>query len=223
MTKGQSNYIKLIAIVTMLVDHMGILLFPGIPIFRIIGRIAFPLFAYQIGVSYGHVGDFKKYISKLLACALIFQGFYILASRMDPAIEPGYLNIFFTLTLGLALIWLVDHQKWVLTAGACLIPVFIPAIGLTMDYGLYGAALILFLYLLRGRLVWLGLYLGASAFLYGYLTPGASYVQMFCLLALLFLAKPLEVKLKIPGWFFYLFYPSHLALLYGVQWLTMVT
>jgi hypothetical protein len=217
LTKWQSNYIKLIAIVTMLVDHIGLLFFPGNIWYRVIGRISFPLFAYQIGVSYEHTRNFKRYILKLLLCALIFQSVYFAARWVDSSVDPGYLNIFFTLALGLFLIWLADRRRYLLAAGALALPALASAAGLTMDYGVYGAAMILFMYLLRNRLFWTILCLGVGTFLYCFVTPGSSFLQMYCLLAAVFLFKPLSLRWSIPGWFFYGFYPSHLLLLYGIR------
>ncbi|MDR1203973.1 MAG: conjugal transfer protein TraX [Peptococcaceae bacterium] len=217
LTKRQSNYIKLVAIAAMFVDHAGLLLFPGTVFFRIAGRISFPLFAYQIGVSYEHTRSFKKYILKLLLCALIFQGFYFAAQWVDASVDPGYLNIFFTLALGLFLIWLADRRRYLLAAGSLALPVLASGAGLTVDYGVYGAAMILFLYLLKNKPFWTIFYLGASTFLYCFFAPGGSFLQMYCLLAAVCLFKPLSLRRNIPGWFFYGFYPSHLLLLYGIR------
>ena len=42
------NALKIIAAITMLVDHIGFILFPGVTILRILGRISFPIFAFMI-------------------------------------------------------------------------------------------------------------------------------------------------------------------------------
>lgn len=47
-----TDMLKLIAMLTMLVDHIGLLFFPEIMAFRIVGRIAMPLFAYGIAQGY---------------------------------------------------------------------------------------------------------------------------------------------------------------------------
>ena len=39
-----TNFIKLVAILSMTADHVGNAFFPEYPVFRWIGRIAFPLF-----------------------------------------------------------------------------------------------------------------------------------------------------------------------------------
>ena len=55
-----TNLLKLVAIITMMIDHMGKMLFPQYPIFRIIGRIAFPLFSYCMAVGCTYTHDFKR-------------------------------------------------------------------------------------------------------------------------------------------------------------------
>ena len=97
MERWQSNLIKLIAITSMLADHTGIVFFPNNPMWRIAGRIAFPLFAYQLGVGYEHTSDKKKYTLRLLLFALISQlPYYLVRGQWVP-------NIFFALLLGLGL------------------------------------------------------------------------------------------------------------------------
>jgi hypothetical protein len=217
LTKRQSDYIKLVAILSMFADHMGLLLFPKIVLFRIAGRIAFPLFAYQTGVSYRHTRNFRKYFLKLFLCAAAFQGFYCAAKWVDPSVDPGYLNIFFTLSLGLLLIWLADHRYYLPAAGALAIPALASGAGLTMDYGVYGTAMILFLYLFRDKPFWTVFYLVTGTLLYCFFVPGSSWLQLYCVLAAVFLLKPLSLPWNIPGWFFYGFYPLHLLLLYGIR------
>lgn len=43
-----SNAIKLIACISMLIDHAGVILFPEYPFLRWIGRLAMPLFAFTV-------------------------------------------------------------------------------------------------------------------------------------------------------------------------------
>ena len=60
-----TNFIKLIAIITMTIDHIGAVFFENCLIFRIIGRIAFPLFVYSIMIGYFNTKSIKKYILRL--------------------------------------------------------------------------------------------------------------------------------------------------------------
>ena len=219
MTKNQSAYIKLTAIISMLVDHLGLLFFPQTELYRIVGRIALPLFAYQIGVSYRHT-DFSRYLKRLIFSALIFQTTYVLIAIFIPGaeLEPWYLNIFFTLTIGLILIRLVDFRQYLAGVFILLIPPVLGYLGVTVDYGVYGVVMILGLFLFQQNKVRLMLFLASHTFLFCFIIEkGASYRQMFCLLALPFIIKPLSLPFNIPKWFFYVFYPAHLVILYGVK------
>ena len=65
------NVLKIIALVTMLIDHIGIVFFPEVLVFRIIGRISFPLFAYFIAEGYYHTSNRKRYVLMLFVFMLI--------------------------------------------------------------------------------------------------------------------------------------------------------
>lgn len=55
-----SNQLKLLALLTMTVDHIGVHLFPQYPILRIIGRLAFPIYAYCIAEGCVHTKTAKS-------------------------------------------------------------------------------------------------------------------------------------------------------------------
>lgn len=91
--------LKLIAIITMLSDHSGYLIYGHISWMNFVGRIAFPIFAFQISEGYTHTHNLKKYFIRLIIFALISQipyawFSYCLFSKIS-------LNIIFTLILGL--------------------------------------------------------------------------------------------------------------------------
>ena len=48
------NQLKLIALITMTVDHMGLILFDQFILLRIVGRLAFPIFAWMIAEGCRH-------------------------------------------------------------------------------------------------------------------------------------------------------------------------
>ncbi len=211
MTLRQSNYIKLIAMLTMLIDHIGVVLFPDAVILRVIGRISFPLFAFQLGIGYDHTGNFSKYLTRLFAFGLVIQTAYAVGTKLlAPEYDSGTLNIFFTLTLGLATIHFYQNRRYVF-----LLAVFIISAYLDIDYGIYGVALILLLHINKNRKQGLFSALAILGFAYCYLHQ--DYIQMFSLASLIFLLKPLEPKMHIPSYTFYLFYPLHLLLLYTAQ------
>ena len=65
VTNMNTNFLKLIAIISMVIDHMGYALFSDNLIMRSIGRIAFPIFTYCAMIGYFRTNDLKKYISKI--------------------------------------------------------------------------------------------------------------------------------------------------------------
>ena len=65
--------IKLIAIITMFCDHFGDAILGRFSILNIIGRIAFPLFCFQIVIGYKHTKNINKYIIRLLLFGIISQ------------------------------------------------------------------------------------------------------------------------------------------------------
>lgn len=100
-TKGQRNdVLKLIAIVTMLIDHIGYMFFPHIQLFRTIGRIAFPIFAYQIALGYKNTSNLPKYSLRLFVFALISYLPYV---WFNADLEPNYIafNVMFLLLAGI--------------------------------------------------------------------------------------------------------------------------
>ncbi len=71
----------------MLIDHLGVLYFPGDMVWRTIGRIAFPIFSYQLALGFLHTSNRRKYRSRLLLFGLIAQIPYML---LNPELKPNY-------------------------------------------------------------------------------------------------------------------------------------
>ena len=105
-TNLDTDLLKLVAIAAMLVDHIGGAFFPEIPVFRWIGRLAFPLFCYCMTVGLLYTHDIRRYLGRLAIFAVVSQPFWILAFNADDIL--GNLtnwNIFFTLFLSLLAMW----------------------------------------------------------------------------------------------------------------------
>ena len=68
-----SFVLKLIALITMFIDHSGYIIMGSFSYFNYIGRIAFPIFAFQISEGFSHTHNLKKYFIRLGAFALISQ------------------------------------------------------------------------------------------------------------------------------------------------------
>lgn len=244
------NLLKLIAAVTMLVDHIGAVvvgrllsreqtlglmtgeisawgeeaqrLYTVYLVLRIIGRIAFPIFCYFIVEGYVHTRDPRKYALRLGAFALISEIPFDLAVNGE-LLEFSYQNIYFTLLIGLLGIWLMNtawqHEwhtgkpvadrllRFGLTCGAALGALLL-AEALDTDYGWGGVAAILVLYLFRGN-KWLQLAAGYLTFTFLVGNLEAASLPAFVLLAFYNGRRGAQMK-----YFFYVFYPVHLLLLY---------
>ena len=219
-TNLDTDFIKIIAVVSMTIDHIGGAFFPQYPAFRWIGRIAFPLFCYCLTVGMMYTGDIKKYLFRLGAFAVISQPFWILAFNSDDITGNIFnLNIFFTLIVSLFGAWGFKERKWCFFILALILLNVI-----NFDYAMTGLILILIFYLCRNK-PWLG----AAVYTLTYLPalngnmadPLALKIgghaigfEIFALLALPFIYIQTNSGLKIPKWFFYIYYPVHLFAIY---------
>lgn len=117
-----SSMLKIIACAIMLLDHIGASLFPEVGWIRLIGRLAFPIFAYLIAEGYSRTKNFSKYLSRLMIFGLIAQIPFGFAFAKNAYIsnfsdfikvvlgQPMHLNIFFTLAFGLIAIKVYDSK-----------------------------------------------------------------------------------------------------------------
>ena len=104
-----SFLLKIIGIITMLFDHVGDSIVGKFSFFNLIGRISFPIFAFQTVEGYIHTKNLKKHILKMFIFACISQiPFSLFLSTFT---QSNYLNIFFSLTLGLIALVLYDKCK----------------------------------------------------------------------------------------------------------------
>jgi hypothetical protein len=224
-TNLDTDFLKCIAIAAMLIDHIGGAFFPEAGIFRWIGRLAFPIFCYCLTVGLLYTRNVKKYLMRLGIFALVSQPFYILAFHPADQFWQNITNwnIFFTLFLSLLAMVGLKERKWWLFGLA-----FFVVSWWNFDYSNTGILLMLIFYLCRNHA-------GIGAFLYtlnylpalwgGWpedplcLTVGNLCINwsIFALLALPFIFCRTHSGIKVNRWFFYGFYPAHLALIALVQ------
>ena len=228
-----TNLLKLVAMISMLIDHTGKMFFPQYRIMRIIGRLAFPLYAYCIAVGGVYSKNKLKYLSRILLMGLISQPFYAVAlAHTVPAMYAvrfadnplgavmnfyvqswAVPNIMLTLALGLMLIWSLREGQYVCALSVALL---IWKAQNAVNYGWRGVALIALFYLTISHW-WVSLPV-MSAYMLWWGSQGASYhmfgtsfgIQMFAILALPLVYIPTWSKLRINKWVYYLFYPAHL-------------
>lgn len=221
-TNLDTNFLKLIAILSMFIDHIGGAFFPEVGWFRWVGRLAFPIFCYCMTVGLLYTRDIKKYLFRLGLFAVISQPFYILAFHPhDFFAQFTNWNIFCTLFLSLLAMYGLKERKWWLFALA-----FFAVCWWNFDYSGTGVMLMLVFYLCRNHpalgavlylLVMWPFHVHAGDplnFVFGGLTLGWTFFVVF---AMPFIFLRTNVHPKIPKWFFYAFYPAHLALIAVLQ------
>ena len=147
-------HLKLIAICTMFIDHMGYTLFPGTLWLRCIGRIAFPVFCFLIAEGCVYTHDRRKYAVRLLAFALLSEIPFNLMNS-GALWDMYHQNVLWTLLLGALMCWLMDWamQKragwaFALVVAAMAAAYWLLEIGNT-DYGGWGMLLVVMFYGIR--------------------------------------------------------------------------
>lgn len=228
-TNLDTNLLKLIAIISMLIDHVGSAFFPEIPAFRWAGRLAFPIFAYCLTVGLLYTRNVKKYLIRLGIFAVISQPLYIMAFHpYDWREEWMNMNIYFTLFVSLLAMFGFKERKWWLFAVCFLLLMFI-----NFDYGITGVILMLIFYICRNRPG-----VGAVLFCLSYISAlwngypddpkslliGSMCIDwtIFALLSAPFVFLRTNSKIKVNKYFFYAFYPAHLAAIWVVRMILKV-
>lgn len=190
----------------MVIDHIGATDFPHIVWLRVIGRIAFPIFSYQLAQGYVHTSNLRKYYFRLLGFAIYSQFPYMLLFQ---AIE---LNILFSLFLGLLLIEKVDKRdfKW--------IPLIILiAYVLPLTYGVFGVVLPCLFYGFRDAKKTAGFVQNLAMVMYT-ITIHWPYQLAAGIGSILAIYWPsAKFQLRLNKYFFYWFYPAHLGILFLVK------
>lgn len=232
------NQLKWIACLSMLIDHVGYLLFPDVLILRCIGRLAMPLFAYFIAEGCRYTRSKSKYFIKVFSLAVFCQLIYVLSDVINGTFTGLQLNVLFTFALSIvvcsAYLRLKDSLEssdgsrpwingvWFALSLALVIVCCIRLtawVGMTVhfDYGIAGALLPLFAVLFadkKRQIVFFAV--GVTAF------NIALYADIACTWFSL-LAIPLLICYNgtrgNKKWqpFFYWFYPAHFAVLYLIQ------
>lgn len=197
-------HLRLIALATMLIDHVGAVLFPRARWMRYVGRLAFPIFAFQIAEGYRHTHDFRRYCLRLLILGLVSEIPFdlMIGGRV---LDWGHQNVMFTLLLGLLAIRCYDRQQHLPMALALFAGEL-----LATDYGMLGVLTVLAFHIFRNA-PWVRL--GGMALIHGVGFGGA---QTFAVAAMLPISLyngqkgPGGKTLQLAA---YLFYPLHMLIL----------
>lgn len=223
-TNLDTNFLKLFAILTMVVDHVGTVFFPQHPEFRWVGRLAFPIFCYCLTVGLMYTRTSGGIWGGWRSLQWSPSPFFVLAFHPHNFWEElTSWNIFVTLFFSLLAIYGVKERKWWwFLLGVLAINV------LNADYANTGVILTLIFYLCRNK-PWLGALLYVLSYLPALwggsledpmaLVVGGHAIgfEIFALLSAPLIFLPTHVEPKIPKWFFYAFYPAHLFIIFLVR------
>lgn len=226
-----SDVLRLLAAIFMLSDHLWVTIFPGNLWLHLIGRLAFPIYAFFIAEGYFHTSNFKKYALRLLFFGIISEipfDYFIAGVPFYPYRH----NVMFTLLLGLLSIKGVDNaiknpvSKNIIIGAAVLVASCVTARCIVSDYREHGVLTVLCFYLFRNfKPAQLISMLLLHLFLYeGMAIKGAIFGT-----TILFPAQSCAVLALLPIWLYngkrsytgkalrggiYLFYPVHMLVLH---------
>lgn len=223
------NQLKWIAIWTMVIDHIGYMFVPQsrMPvlyyIMRGIGRLSFPLICFLLveGIHYTHSRG--RYLARLWCFALLSEIPYDLAFSGMVA-DWSRQNVLFTLGIGLVVLWgLAEVEKRIVGVARGIADLLIlfagmgTAVILRCDYSMWGILMITAFYVCRydfGTLLWL----------FPVICLCQSWMEALAALALIpvkfYSPDQDQGRTRMPGGFFYWFYPLHLLALWGIyKWI----
>lgn len=208
---GLTSYqLKWIAIITMVIDHTGAVLFPYVWTFRYVGRLAFPIFCFLLTEGFRHTSDIRRYMVRLGGFALLSELPYDLTLH-GRLVDWEHQNVFFTLLLGVGMMYMLERSKEIPLKAVEILMVMTAADFLRTDYGFRGIILIAVFYLLREKL-WLKTVCGA---VWNFLWNGS--IQGYGALAMIPIAMYNGELGRRMKYFFYVFYPAHLLVLFLVH------
>lgn len=226
-----SSALKWIALAAMLIDHIGLLFFADIEMFRLIGRLAFPIFAFLISEGFTHTSSRTLYGLRLLFFALIAELPYDLCMYGSTFYRYSQ-NVLFELLIGFCALIFMEKaiRKSALYFSLVLVCIALSEFLFTA-YGAFGICLIVLFYALRSfRGADILAFIGITYLFYGFTSWGFSFgdtyykilainsTQMYCLFATIPLVfyngKHGKYGMK---WLFYIIYPVHLIVLYFID------
>lgn len=233
-----SNMLRTIAVLLMLSDHIWATAMSFGDWMTYIGRMAFPIFAFQIAEGFVHTKSFKKYALRLLGFAIVteipFNFFY--SSRF---FNPYHQNVLFTLLLGLLAIKVIDgikkdrSGKNIALSVLYLLLILLASVIGFVDYGHLGMLTVVMFYLMRDfPFAWLGQLVGMIllniTFFEGLVFPveilGKTFeipsqgFAVFALIPIWLYGGRKGKSSKALQYGFYAFYPVHMIVLYLIKY-----
>ena len=228
-----AEHLKVIAMVCMLLDHMWGTVVSGNLWMTCVGRIAFPIFAFQVAEGYAHTKNFKRYLLRMFLFALAAEiPFNLMTGGWW--IHPLGQNVMFTFCLSLLLIRIIDKARakhWSLGLVAVIVGAIVGYfVGMFtfVDYYGFGILMVLVFWLFRDvRFGWL-IQLAAMIYINFEMIGGMHYEFFLFGKSLMLATQGFAVLALIPIWLYngrqgsgskvfryavYAFYPVHMLIL----------
>ncbi len=216
------SQLKLVALITMTIDHIGVVLLPHVTFLRVVGRLAYPIYAFMIAQGCAHTKDIQKYLTSIVSLAAVCQLVYFLA------LGSLYQGILVTFSLSIALIMLLKKTEEVKTTGMKVasaaavfavlfvtegLPLILTGTDFGVDYGFLGVLLPVCVYFAGNGMKRFWVASGVLALMS--LKMGG--IQWFCLLAIPLLYLYNGKRGTGSKRFFYIYYPAHLAVISALE------
>ena len=224
--------LKIIAIITMLIDHVGAVviapvmfqrsginymednLYGTYSLLRSIGRIGFPIFCFLLVEGFLHTRDMKRYAIRLGIFAFISEIPFNLAF-FGKIFSPDYQNVFFTLLIGLLVMMAYKAIQEKLESKITKIILYLLSLSagaglayfMKTDYKAFGVICIMVIYVFRYNKLH-QIFAGAASFYFK--SPAA----IFAFIPISLYNGKRGISLK---YIFYAFYPVHLLILYFIM------
>lgn len=201
-----------IAMLTMLIDHIGIVWFADEMIYRMIGRMAFPIYAYYIVQGMSYTANRKRYVGRLAVLAVLSQLPFTLL------FDTFMLNVIATFLIAVLSMYGFAELKhsaarWASLAAGAVLLLTIPC-----DYGIYALLLMLIYRYVQGVQVIVYHFALNIAYVFAALT---SVIQLWSLLPSVIIAMAVKDDAaqrirhsRAPKLLWRAFYPAHLLALY---------
>ena len=200
--------LEIIAMATMLIDHIGAVFFPEQVFLRIIGRISFPIYCFLLVRGFHHTSSFQKYLQRLILLAVVSQPIYSKLFGIDK------LNIIFTLAVCLIILKLMEEAKIQHIIISILLTIIL-ATGF-FEYGSYAVLMVLINRFIKEPYMIL---LAHAAANFAYFFYFAWFQQLSILGSIIIVWSLHESfpEIKINRMLYRVFYPFHLLCLLGIK------
>lgn len=199
---------QVIAILTMLIDHIGLVFYTEDPVWRIIGRLAFPLYAYGVVIGLRRTRSRVRYVKRLAVIAAAAQIPYMWMSG------GWHVNVVGTFLAVIGVLYVLERSSHVALSVVTVAGAMVLLDVLHFDYGSY--ALLLMLIYRYVSLSWtIPAHLALNLV---YLFYAGWDLQMFSVLATALLVLGPELlawldRWRLPRWLWLSFYPAHMFVL----------